>query len=189
MKKSRGCFFLLACWALSMPVSLMARPAILGVLEEPQCKEHRGFAIRALFVRKDGHWIAIADQSAERGVLSAEMEWLVGFDGNELGSLKTSDPGFDSKYAWTYRRDRLLNIVSGQRIPTFPNKSHLFGGWCEPPTDRPLVAVINGGTSDPDRWQPFKPDEKVMGELFADFKQHVSSAVICPAQPDSPVLS
>src|SRR4029450_3759673 len=60
---------------------------LLGVLEQPQCNEDAGTAVRALFLKRGADWVALSSQDVSRTVSFAEVVWTIAFDGRSLGSL------------------------------------------------------------------------------------------------------
>jgi len=161
---------------------------LLGVLEEPQCNDRNGTAVSALFAKSEAGWISLSSQSAARGIDLEKINWVIGLHGREIGKIKTLDPGFSTPYQWTYPRDKLLNISPNQTIPRVADKLHLFAGWCRAPKNRPLVVVSNGSVSDPDNWEPFKPEASLIARVFVQFRKHAGPAVICPGHSDSSVV-
>ena len=158
---------------------------LLGVLEEPQCKENAGKAVRVLFAKSDHRWIPLKDETTAQGYIHPKMAWVALLDGRKVGNVATLDPGLSPEYSWTYPRDRLLNLAPGQSLPHFPNKAKKFGGWCEAPHDRPIVLVSSGGITDPDRWKPGKPESIDVAPLLDWFKKQAGIAHICPNNPES----
>lgn len=157
---------------------------LLGVLEEPQCKEATGVHVRVLYVKSAGKWHSLDSAASSAGHVSKKMTWTVMLHGKRLGDIETHDPGFGTQYDWTYSRDRLLNVVASPSIPSVPNQSLDFEGWCAPPKARPLVVVAHGGASDPENWMPFGATEKQAEALFHQFKAHNGEAWVCP-DPDA----
>lgn len=153
---------------------------LLGVLEEPQCKDGGGIYVRALYVKSNGGWQPLNTANASAGRIPKKTSWTVSLDGKKIGAAETDDPGFTTNYDWTYPRDRLLNVVPPTRYPTIPNQSQNFGGWCEAPKNRPLVVTAYGNVSDPDGWKPFMPTQKQAMQLFSQFKARNGEALICP---------
>lgn len=160
---------------------------LLGVLEEPQCKENAGTLARVMFAKSDKAWIPLGDEKAARGYIAPEMSWTVALDGRSVGEVRTKDLGFTTPNAWTYPRDRLLNPVAGAALPHFANKAQRFGGWCEAPKNRPLVLVSGGRVADPDQWKPIPWTDKEMALLFNAFKAKVGTALRCPNQAEQGV--
>jgi hypothetical protein len=152
---------------------------LLGVLEHPQCKEEQATAVRALFAKKASDWTALNTEETSRSVSLAGVRWTVAFDGKSLGSITTTDPGFETQYAWTYPRDRLLAIAPAQTVPTIKNKERLFAGWCDAPINRPLAVVFPANFRDPEAWKRFKPAPTLLAELFPHFNAAAGPANTC----------
>lgn len=165
-------------------VALLASPAgaedlLVGVLEHPQCNTDPVSAVRPLFRKQGQQWIALSSKEASRGISLADVSWNVAFDGRRLGSVKTVDPGFSSPYAWTYPRDRLLALAPDQPVPAVANGQRLFGGWCDAPSNRPLVVVSQPNFLDPQAWKRFEPDPTLRGLLFSQFAAVAGKADTC----------
>lgn len=142
---------------------------LVGVLEHPQCVEEPDRVVRALFAKEGDDWFALSTEEASRRVSFEGLEWTVAFDGRRLGSIRTTDPGFTTPDPWTYPRDRHLVIVKGQRVPTIRNKGGSFAGWCDTPSDRPLVVVSPAHFHDPQSWKPAPARSASRTELFSAF--------------------
>lgn len=175
---------------LSAVVSLKALAAgdtFLGVLEEPQCKEGRGLFVRVLYLKHDDIWKPLSTATAAPERFDDNATWDIALDGRSIGSIRTTDPGFTTDYAWTYSRDRLLNVSPIRTLPHVPNRNEQFAGWCGAPHVRPLVVVANGGAADPDQWKPIPASASKVTELFREFREHANNPVICPRNSDQAV--
>jgi hypothetical protein len=162
---------------------------VLGVLEQPQCNKAVATAVRALFVKRAEGWVALSSQETWQGVPLARTAWTVALEGRSLGSVATIDPGFQSELAWTFPRDRLLQVqtLRGQAVPTVANEGDRFSGWCGVPSTRPLVVLSRPNTREPDGWKTFGPDNALRARLFEEFKSHAGPASVCPVAPDKRV--
>ncbi len=152
---------------------------IVGVLEEPQCKDGGGIYVRALYAKVDSAWQPLNTAAASAGRIPPKTTWVVSLRGKRIGHVETEDPGFSTEYDWTYPRERLLSVVSAPGIPSVPNQSGSFAGWCTSPRIRPLVVLRGGNASDPDNWKPFVPSQRLASKLFVDFKARNGEAFIC----------
>lgn len=161
-------------------ITLAGNEALVGVLEEPQCKDGGGTYVRALYVKTNGQWRPLNTASASAGYVPKRISWVVSLDGKKIGNIETDDLGFTTNYDWTYPRDRLLNVVPSNNNPSIPNRSKSFGGWCTAPKNRPLVVIANGSVADPDSWKPFVPSQEQVIQLFPQFKAHNGEAIVCP---------
>jgi len=159
---------------------------VLGVLEQPQCKEDPAIAVRAMFVKRERDWVAITSQAESQGV-AVPGAWIVGLDGRTLGGVTTFDPGFQTEYAWTFPRDRLLLLKPNQSVPNVANTQKRFAGWCDAPSGRPLVVVSRGVVRDPNRWKPYQPADALRAVLFESFKAHAGPASTCSVDSETPI--
>ncbi len=160
---------------------------LLGVLEEAQCKDQSGTAVRVLFAKSETGWTSLSSENATRGLDLAEIKWDIALHGRRIGDIRTLDPGFNTPYQWTYPRNRLLNISPNQTIPRPGNKLRLFAGWCQAPHNRPLVVISDGSLSDPDNWKPFKLKASLIARVFLPFREQAGPAVLCPKHSGSSV--
>ena len=130
--------------SLIIPIEASASnsPIVVGVLEKPQCKEQSATIIRALFVKNNKDWIALDSERVFQEHITKSMTWVIAFDGRNAGTVKTIDPGFDTKYPWTFSRDRVLNLAHNQKNPHYPNKTQKFSGWCWAPSIRPVIVSL-----------------------------------------------
>lgn len=180
-----------AGWAMLLGAILgLAEPAagasgdlVLGILEQPQCKDRPPVAVRALFAKRGSDWVALTSETLPQ-VFSLPDAWTVGLGGRSLGAMATTDPGFRSGDARTYPRDGLLLPTAGQTLPEVGNDEQLFGGWCDTPKRRPLVVVSRPAVADPDGWTRHRPAAALLVRLFEDFRRHAGVASTCPDDPD-----
>jgi hypothetical protein len=154
---------------------------LVGVLEEPQCKDRGSTSVRALFVKSkgEGEWQPLNTMETSAGRVPKRISWVVSLDGKKIGNVDTEDPGY-TNYYWTFPRDRLLTVVPSKSNPSVPNRSRSFEGWCWPPKSRPLVVTLHGNVTDPDNWKPFVPSEEQVAQLFSEFQARNGEAFICP---------
>ena len=167
---------------LSVPLNANAGTALVGVLEEPQCKERADVFVRPLFKKDGSSWTPLDSEHSAQGLISPRMQWVVGLDGRQLAALETIDPGVTTAYSWSYPRDRLLMIAPEVRPPSIPNNAQQFSGSCQPPHQRPLAAVVDGSVGDPDVWKPLAIKSGDAGKLFSAFRQQAGAASLCPGE-------
>jgi hypothetical protein len=164
--------------------AVAAAGVLVGVLEHPQCKPAPARAVRVLFGRQTAAWRSLA-AGGEVAPTALPTEWTIAFDGKRLGRVVTADSAWHGEYSWAYPRDRLLSIVG--EAPAAPNRKRLFGGWCDPPADRPLVVVSRPNVADPARWKPKEPTSEVRSRVFAQFKAKAGRQVTCPVDPEKAI--
>ncbi len=152
---------------------------LLGVLEQPQCREGHAAAIRPLFIRTTNGWVALSDPGATEGVRFDALSWIVAFDGRSLGAISSVDAGGP--------RGRLLGISPGTPPPVISNTNTRFAGWCGVPSQRPLVVVSRPNFRDPEAWTLFQPASDLRDVLFDAFKAQAGSATVCRPGADTPV--
>jgi hypothetical protein len=169
---------LLASILMLVALPPLAASTVLGVLEEPQCKQETLLAVRALFTNLAGTWRAL---STEGGTLPAVAMWVVAFDGRTLGSLNTVDPNPETSPVGSFaKRDRLLALAPNQLPPMIPNKREQFAGWCQVPRNRPLVVLSQDHTADPDHWRRASVSRATIRRLVPEFRKQAGAALNCP---------
>lgn len=178
------CLLLIAV-VLNVASGQAAVPLLVGVLEHPQCKSNVKKSVRALFSKREGQWVALRSAEATRRIDLSNVTWIATVNGRSIGLLRTTDPGFDNSYAWTYPRDRLLEIPNGQSVPRVADDTKRFSGWCDAPSDRPLVVVSEPNFRDPDGWRQIQPEPSYRQVLFELFTANAGTAVICQSEEDS----
>jgi hypothetical protein len=156
---------------------------LVGVLEEPQCKDGHPRSVRVLFEKTATEWKSLAEATSVPPRFPSV--WTVAFDGRSLGEIATADPGWSSGYSWAYPRDRMLDLVGN--APIVRNRSADFGGWCTAPALRPLVVVSQPNAGDPARWRRQWKGQDVRGLVFPAFKAHAGAQTICSTDPEKPI--
>jgi hypothetical protein len=170
---------LIAALCLTAAPAWAKAPLLLGMLEEPQCYAElacdygrdkaclaeKPRKVRVLFARGADGWIALDSPDAAKPFDYTSPTWHIAFDGRNLGTVGTTDPGFHSDFASSYPNDYFLNLAPGQSLPKIRNQEGGFGGWCSVPSLRPLFVVTRPNYRDPERWKPFRPsngDKKLL---------------------------
>lgn len=117
-------------------------PPFIAVLEHPQCAKDQARAVRPLFARATQGWTAVADPSIAAALPS---DWVIVSVDVPARSVHTHTPAVLPDPEWTYTRDFLLKIASEETPPEYPNSSQQYAGWCDAPTNRPLLLVSSEG--------------------------------------------
>jgi len=158
---------------VGFPLASYADPLVVGVLEQPQCKEQEKTMARLLFVKVGSRWISLDDEyQTPKNLNLTKSSWTIAFDGRNLGTIKLIDPNPNAPILkdWYYGRDKLYEPVNLEKLPKLKNTSSAFSGWCSAPAIRPLVLVSHANYSDPERWKPFSPDHSYVPKLFEPLK-------------------
>lgn len=167
--------------------ALQAAPPLVAVLEYPQCAHDSVLAVRPLFAHVDDRWIPLSSADSASRFDMSNMEWTVAFDGNNRGTVRTTDPRTHFADDWFFARDRRLDVAMTPAPPRIANTRHAFSGWCSAPPTRPLVLVSPANYRDPDHWQRFDAPSSIREELFADFKRVVDTTWYCPKDPEKAI--
>lgn len=152
---------------------------ILGVLEEPQCKDGAPRSVRPLFVKKNAEWLALNTQEAAAGFGLDRIGWTAAFDGKNIGQFISTDPKKVISPEWTYPRDYLHALESGKALPEIKNKLKAFSGWCAAPQYYPIVLVSEPNFQDPEQWKRSTASIANMKELFRAFREATKDALLC----------
>jgi hypothetical protein len=154
-------------------------PLMLGILEEPQCRKDAPRAARPLFVKKNAEWLALNSKEVAAGFKLDRIVWTAAFDGKNIGQFISTDPKRNISPEWTYPRDYLQVLESGQTLPEIKNKSKAFSGWCETPQHFPIVLVSDPNFEDPEQWKPDAPSHADREKLLLAFREATKQAPLC----------
>jgi hypothetical protein len=143
---------------------------LLGVLEEPQCSKTKDIRARIMFAFDETGWHTLTSPNLDVSEQIIGQEWTIGFDGKSLGTLMLNDssPNLPKSSDWYFGRDKLYAYTG--KVALIENPKKTFGGWCDPPTTRPLVLVSMQNVSDPEHWKPSPVGNKYKQELYKAFK-------------------
>ncbi len=172
---------------LSLGLAQAPTGPVVAVLEHPQCKTPDGIAVRVLFQKSGGAWIALRDRESLDRAVPGVARWTIAFDGSSLGTLRTTASRPTIPADW-FDRDMLLELASTQKTPHIANVKKQFEGWCEAPPDRPLVLVSGATFRDPEGWKRFAPSASLRQTLFPTFRRAADSVYTCPEDPEKAVL-
>lgn len=148
-----------------------------------------GSAVRVLFAKNGPSWVALANPDLAAPYELADIEWTITFDGRDLGRVRTTDPGFDSDYPWTFPRDYRLTVIPDQPLPSIANARQEFGAWCYQPEVRPLVVNSHLNFHDPDEWKPFAIGDGYRELLYDAYMGALGEVPKCYNLPDDHELS
>ncbi|HTS16853.1 MAG TPA: hypothetical protein VMP11_04715, partial [Verrucomicrobiae bacterium] len=132
------------------------------------------------FNASDSGWLAVDGRQIFEQTIAKRMSWTVTFRGTALGPLFSIDPETPAADEW-FVRDRVLDLVPGQQIPRVGNSTGGFGGWCDPPRDRPLVLTTGLAFKDPVGWAVIVPGLALIDSLLPAFKRATGAAFTCLA--------
>jgi hypothetical protein len=164
------------------------RATVIAVLEHPQhCEPPDRIAVRALFAKSGGEWLALGNREHFDRAVPGEMRWTIAFAGRNLGALRTTAFRPNVPADW-FDRDMLLELAPGQQPPRMANSKKQFEGWCEAPSGRPLVLVSGRSVRDPDEWKHFVPSPSLRKALFPRFRQVADTVYTCPTDSEKAVL-
>jgi len=158
---------------VSFPLTSFADPLVVGVLEQPQCKENEKTSARLLFVKVGSRWLPLDDEyQTPKNLSLTKPSWTIAFDGRNLGNIKLVDPNPKAPTLkdWYYGRDKLYEPARSEKLPKVINITKAFSGWCTVPMFRPVVLVSRSNYGDPEKWKPFSPGHSYLMKLFEPLK-------------------
>ena len=169
--------------AATLSPAWAALPVVVAVLEHPQCGENQSRVIRPIFERNSGKWKVVNYATSST---RAPTSWRAVVYGASASSIRSRSPAQMPEPAWTYRRDYYHSIVPGQEVPSLPNSKQQFGGWCEPPANRPVLLVAHADAKSPEL---LPPSESVgappVPMLLAAFRKSFGRTKLCVEYNDS----
>lgn len=168
----------------AVAASILAAP-IVGVLEDPQCKDDAPRAIRPLFVKSKEKWEPLSSAESARPFLQSNMAWTAILGGKHLGTLRSGDVVQPSGPDWTYPRDFLLSPNADNALPTIANKSKQFMGWCAAPTHVPVPITTRDSAIDPEQWVPRQPKSEMREKVYHAFRKSIRGMKLCYVKEDS----
>ncbi|MBE9490990.1 MAG: hypothetical protein IMY67_11890 [Bacteroidetes bacterium] len=150
---------------------------LIGVLEQPKCKQQQELSVRVLFGKEGDEFIPLDSQEEAEKFKTDEINWTIAYDGKNRGSITSYDPKQSIVNDWTFSRDKLHKLNVSQK-PLKIKSNSLFSGWCGSPIYRPIVLVSKKNFKDPQSWKPFKPKRKILNILLPTIKETISDVVI-----------
>jgi len=159
--------WLCVLWLLLTATVCQAAPALLGVLEQPQCGEAAGMSARVMFVTTPTGWRALRATDHDLLGQVAQQRWSVVLDGGLLGETRLGDPhpiDLGTGGRASFRRDRLFAPVGS--VPMRANTTGAFSGWCKPPTQRPLPIMSAGHRPSGAVWRPVAAPRDILRNLY-----------------------
>lgn len=166
---------------LGLSANAAAAPTttIVGVLEEPQCREGRERVVLPVFVSQSGVWTSLHNFELLQAHVRGQMTWDIGLGGRKSGTLQTLDPAFETGAAADGLGDGALALASPDTTSSVPSASGQFSGWCRGPGTRPQVVVSGGRIDDPDGWKPFALSRREIKRVLEAFKANAGPASTC----------
>jgi hypothetical protein len=152
---------------------------IVGILENPQCKQDAPRSVRPLFGKRNGSWIALDKKNNLASFKMDSVTWTAAFDGKNIGNIVSSDPKKIISPDWTYPRDYLQVINAGQVLPEIKNKLKQYSGWCEPPEYFPIPLVSSPNFLDPEHWKRSVPTDENKEQLLIAFREATKNVAMC----------
>ena len=154
-------------------------PVYLGILEATG-------SVRVAFRFQDGQWSAMPQDAPDFEALSSiakqypdHLAWTIALDGKKLGTVNSVRPPVYSRYADI----GLQELTPDSNPPRIRQGAAAFATWMGAQPVRPLAAISQPNSSDPDRWKPFVPPApeqaskaycSATGDVLLAFRAHPS---------------
>ena len=130
--------------------------------------------LRVMFYKEGQYWVSLSDKIADTNLYPAGGKWYLAFDGKMPGSFHSKIAKLIFPYdSWTYTRDAYHDIEE-KNLPTIGIPSEDFSSWAYEKGIRPIIAVSRPNYSDPDQWNPYKPDISVLDKLYPVYRSYIS---------------
>jgi hypothetical protein len=167
------------------------REVVLGIVEEVPgvySGESSNLRVRVVFSRQERGWRAFRSKCdvAKCLIDSAlkeypqEVEWLVGFEGREIGRVRGRTPR-DFRSYWHIG---LQDIVDGA-APRVGKPTQEYGNFTANERQRPLVALSKANFDDPDGWKPLRITSTLRDQAMTVFRSKLPR--ICKEGPSDKV--
>lgn len=103
------------------------------------------------------------------------MTWTIAFDGRNLGTITSRTPA----HFKFYFEIGIEHITSNNPVPTVGNKSVDYSGYLHTPVYRPLVAISQPNTSDPEHWKRVQLSPALVAAARQQFRTRFPKATNC----------
>lgn len=157
-------------------LALTAQAQVVGVLEHPQCHESQARGVRPLFAKSGAEWIPL-----RAGVLAPQAYpavWTPLAPQGSHAEFKTALPARMPEDSWLHARDFLLVPLSEPVLPAAPNPGQAFGGWCDPPKNKPIAVVSMGSPASRARLAT-STRPSPLARLLIPFRESVDAETLC----------
>lgn len=130
--------------------------------------------LRILFYKEEYAWKSLQNQIAHTNFYPTKGDWTLTFDGKNIGKFHSEKVKLDSQKstAWSFPRDAHHKILK-KNLPTIGEATQEFASWAGNEF-RPLIAISEPNTSDPEHWKPFEPDNSELDILFPIYQDYLA---------------
>jgi hypothetical protein len=165
--------------SLLIAVSFAARAQLIGVLEHRQCSNDQARIVRPLFQLSGQVWSSLA---SGLGTDLYPRKWFVAGSGTQA-SFGVSLPPSTPEPAWTFGRDFALTPLEGSSLPSEPNPSGAYGGWCDVPQNKPILvsSTLMALTRLPPARAPIRTPNSIVRSAF---ERSLPSGKLCKKYDD-----
>ena len=139
--------------------------------------------VRVAFRKQGDSWVAMKHGVYDREALKAsrkyypsKINWVIVFDGQQLGRLTSRNPGRYKAYSSIGKHEIVTDL---KRLPYLRNNGKFYA-WSGTHTHRPLVVVSQEQENyeDPDNWKPAKPTNREIALAKLKFREKVPDYVL-----------
>ncbi|ABF39949.1 hypothetical protein Acid345_0946 [Candidatus Koribacter versatilis Ellin345] len=175
--------------ALLFSTALFAQsPVVLGVFEDSmgaleQDPHIRG--LRAVFYKSGTEWKVLPANCATRKCMQQfipefpfELTWTLAFDGRSLGTITSRVAPDPPDSDWR----AMMQIISEPPLPAIGKQTEEFAGFPGAPVLRPLVAISQPNSADPDVWKPFIAVPANVAPVRAEFRKKYPRITNCEVE-------
>lgn len=185
---------LLGCCLLSMFIGMATVKATadrlyVGVLEtkhvawpdeSPHFSEKTGTkkVVRVLFYKDRDNWRSLKHDIINSKLYPSKVNWFIAFDGKNIGSFRSSFVPLRYPDVDWAPRDAHHLPSNATNLPTIGKPTSEFSGWDNYKSYRPLVVVSAANCTDPERWKPFKPNNRLVNLVKKDFLDYLKHKLL-----------
>ncbi len=170
---------------LTSTASGQAQPRLVGILEDnpghyagdPHYRD-----VRVVFRKEEAGWLAFPsncpDQHCLRTIAArfpAQVNWIVSFDGKEIGQVIGKTPTSFDFYADVGQQ----TLVGRNAPPTVGKPSADFAGFLGEPVYRPLITISEPNYRDPEGWKPTQLTPEVAVAVRKVFRKRFPKVTNC----------
>jgi len=181
--------------SVAMSAELSHTPLYVGVLENIDMPGDQSLSstihVRVAFKKRGTEWVAMDTNFLDQASLATinnhypkSVQWTVVFDGRDLGSLVSRNPG---PLHW-YGDVGVQTIVGNKSaIPEIETLKNNFYYTDLKALSRPLILVSAPNYTDPDGWKPTTLSRDEMKRAITAFRKHVPKMEHCDQPEEQPV--
>jgi hypothetical protein len=157
--------------------NLLSSKIVLGVMEDDreelanwQEGPSKDRVIRPLFEKNGEDWVLSTNHPDK-------MKWTIAHNGKNAGKVESLPRSTGQNTSLT--RDLHTPEAGTEQKLVIGEPTEAFSGWQNTIQNRPLVVVSMENVRDPDKWQPFQPDEIQIEYFISAFRSEYPMVTNC----------